>query len=309
MALNRLRKWILGLPVLGGIIMGCASIPFIETGVVGCQVMPPLDFLPTEVLEAAGFESQEGPFLGLLIIPGYLVIAFTTGALFRVYFHIRKVDKKARKWKFRQNTKSTDGTSTTSSNNRQKSSRSALSHMRAEVFWQSVLYLVALYLTWFVYLSVTVHAERYITSHYALWTFLFFIAPLQGFLNSLCYFRPRLSRHWRKWRKSHRGKKKRASQDSANSEATEEIGEIIGEVEPAADLVRENAQAPEAGPQGDAVALASSHTSSSSIYFGSSDLDRRSESLDTPLGVMAEVDESFKGSITNGSLSNSGVFG
>jgi hypothetical protein len=62
------------------------------------------------------------------------------------------------------------------------------------------MYLVAFYLSWLVYLVVVViDLDKYILGYYALWSFVHFIVPLQGFLNCRSvYCRPRLSRRWNK---------------------------------------------------------------------------------------------------------------
>mmetsp|Transcript_19122 Transcript_19122/g.27524 ORF Transcript_19122/g.27524 Transcript_19122/m.27524 type:complete len:173 (-) Transcript_19122:52-570(-) len=38
--------------------------------------------------------------------------------------------------------------------------------------------------------------------YYVFWCFMVFILPLQGFMNSLVYFRPRLARRWERFRKA-----------------------------------------------------------------------------------------------------------
>lgn len=236
---RQLRKWLIGIPIVIGVILAGVAVPFVATGVTACQLVMPIEWLPKELEDIVGNTTSKAPILTLQIIPGYIAIAFCTLALIWVVARMRKVDRNSMRWKIGSDTKN-----------------SALTALRMEVFWQSFTYLVALYVSWLLFLCITIEPEKYITSHYELWFYLFFATPLQGFLNAICYFRPRVSRYLRRYRKSlrHRWRKSKMGRapwmwkgrESANvmSETTE-MGDTSGgnpwaeiaAVEPAADLI------------------------------------------------------------------------
>ena len=59
------------------------------------------------------------------------------------------------------------------------------------MFWQAVFYLVAVYFCWPILLgSFTI--KHFDEKHYPFYVVFFICAPLQGFLNALVYFRPRV---------------------------------------------------------------------------------------------------------------------
>lgn len=205
--MRAVRKWMLGLPIFAGLVFACASIPFIAPAIIGCHVVPPTNFLADEVREATGYTASWGPFLGLYIIPGYSVIVYSTAALARAYLHVRKIDQKAKRWKFarqargsvnmstvgKQTISASFGLQTSNTNSpRRKTSRgrnlkSNLKSLKREVFWQSFFYLFALYLSWFTYLAIAVDLEEYFGGYYKLWTVLGFLLPIQGeFLGACC---------------------------------------------------------------------------------------------------------------------------
>lgn len=191
--LRRLRKYLLGLPILAGTVLALASLPFITPCFNGCHIPPPTSTLLKE-LEIADFSSSWGPYLCLYIIPGYLVITYTTVVMLRVYLRVRRINRASSRWTFQnQESKSSQSATNRPALLRQRQ-RTSIVHFQSEVAWQSAFYLVALYLTWFVTLIVALVAGSILTSHYRFWTFIFFMTPLQGFLNSLVYLRPRLSR-------------------------------------------------------------------------------------------------------------------
>mmetsp|Transcript_736 Transcript_736/g.1206 ORF Transcript_736/g.1206 Transcript_736/m.1206 type:complete len:586 (-) Transcript_736:240-1997(-) len=242
--LRKMRKWLIGVPVLLGSVVGFASIPFVESGVIGCHLVPPVPFFSTEVLEALGLTSSYVPFVALFVVPGYLVIAYSTGTLIRVSMNMRKVDNNSKRWRFSPRRLQAEDEA---KKKKTKRKQTPLTMLRREVFWQSFMYLVALYLTWLIYISVTVNTKDYILSHYGLWTFVFFITGIQGFLNSLVYFRPRIARYWASWRKETKKKKKQeeAKRSQATSEAPSASSDMepwanIRDIEPAADLVDAN---------------------------------------------------------------------
>mmetsp|Transcript_31937 Transcript_31937/g.52706 ORF Transcript_31937/g.52706 Transcript_31937/m.52706 type:complete len:581 (-) Transcript_31937:1311-3053(-) len=206
--LLKLRKWLIGIPLLLGLIIACASLPFISSSIQGCHIPPPSSSLH-QTANFEGASSSWGPYLGLYIIPAFLVIIFTTFVMLRVYLHVRKINMKAQKWRFNaKNASSTTSasqnkSSVTSSNlssQRRQPTRNAAANFQSELAVQSAMYLIALYLCWFIYLIVAVLLDRVATSHYPLWCFVYFVLPLQGFLNSVTYFRPRMVKKFQRWK-------------------------------------------------------------------------------------------------------------
>uniref|UniRef100_A0A7S1GLW7 Uncharacterized protein n=1 Tax=Cyclophora tenuis TaxID=216820 RepID=A0A7S1GLW7_CYCTE len=63
-----------------------------------------------------------------------------------------------------------------------------------EVFWQSVFYLSALYLTWPILIFATNRSAE-LLGVYGFWLAVYTLVPLQGALNAIVYFRPRVWRH------------------------------------------------------------------------------------------------------------------
>jgi len=89
--------------------------------------------------------------------------------------------------------------SSTSHLSRKKSSLMprSKSSLKTKVIYQCALYLLALYMSWIPYLSLTIHISQPRDRHefnYTLWNFAFFLLPLQGFLNAMVYFRQRVTK-------------------------------------------------------------------------------------------------------------------
>jgi len=74
--------------------------------------------------------------------------------------------------------------------------------LKGKVMFQCSLYLIALYLSWIPYLSLTMKiksSREVLQYNYSLWTFSFFLLPLQGFLNAVVYFKRRIARQLYTW--------------------------------------------------------------------------------------------------------------
>jgi hypothetical protein len=288
--LNRSRKWVLGFPIVTGAILSFASIPFMASSFIGCHFNKPTSIFPPEILEKLGMQSSWGPILGLYIIPGYAVIAYSTATVIRVFLHVRKIDNKANKWRI--TSKPSSNIATSSSHQRgghvsataQSSKRSRknlsfrrsdekkmkkIANLKSEVYWQSFWYLCALYLCWLVYLMVLVYTDGFLKGdNFGLWTFCYFVYPLQGALNAFVFFRPRLAAYWSKCTKRllskgclFIGKKYSPStaeasvkseslnelpnEGSSSSISNEEISDLFRyrPLDPTADLVKRNERA------------------------------------------------------------------
>lgn len=276
--LKKLQKWMLGGPIVVGTILACASIPFTTTSQTGCHIPPPYKRL-IELAEAHAWNATWGPYLALVIIPGYSVLAYTTIALGLVYWHIRKINQKAQKWQFHApanvnaNIVISAGSSALSASTNQKAKRTkrkkrrtAAQGMQAKVAWQSAWYLFALYLSWFFYLTLGVNMESLITGNYPVWVIMSFITPLQGFTNSLVYVRPRISRFLSKLRKERKVRQKILAAEAAATGAangssgwleksvTSDSSDDVYEnpdicAEPAADIVAMNNIVEESGDE------------------------------------------------------------
>lgn len=189
-----------------GALFGFASIPFVAPGAYGCHVIPPLSYLSHAANERMGFPQSWAPFLILYIIPGYLSIAYTTGALVYVYWKVCKVEHRGNRWRWQTDSHSDSAMRRRLGGGhclqrfwraRNNTTATRLQLLQKQVLIQSAFYLWALYMTWLVYLSVFLNLEKLLTAnrYYILWSCFLFLVPLQGFLNCCVYFRPRLSNY------------------------------------------------------------------------------------------------------------------
>jgi hypothetical protein len=96
--LRKLRKWLFGIPILLGTIFSASSIPFIQTGVVGCQISPPMPLATTEVLRELGLPYLYWPFIWFMIVPGYTAIFYSTMITLYMLYRMKKVDQRSKKW-------------------------------------------------------------------------------------------------------------------------------------------------------------------------------------------------------------------
>jgi hypothetical protein len=239
--LRSIRKWLFGVPMLIGSIMGLSSIPFIQGGIVGCQLIPPIPLVPAEVLRALGMQYMLWPFIAFMLVPGYLAIAYSTLIILYMLYRMKQVDQNAKKWIISQHTPK--------SGRKVKRKETALTKLRREVFRQCVQYLAAVYVTWLFYLTMSLEAKHIMTSNYGLWILLYFVSGIQGFLNCMVYFRPRLARYWRKWRKETQERAKvtkgdngfnTSAQYSNGTMMSTETWDQIAQIEPAVDIIADS---------------------------------------------------------------------
>ena len=87
--MRRARKWLIGVPVLCGLIFTLASIPFIVPSFRGCQVVAASYRFHESTAKTIGLSSSPGPWIGLSIFPPFIVILYSTVAILRVYWHVR----------------------------------------------------------------------------------------------------------------------------------------------------------------------------------------------------------------------------
>mmetsp|Transcript_2217 Transcript_2217/g.3505 ORF Transcript_2217/g.3505 Transcript_2217/m.3505 type:complete len:755 (+) Transcript_2217:30-2294(+) len=234
--LTKYKKYLIGLPLLAGVIIASASIPFITTTWNGCQVSPPNPTLSQlDVVES--FSSSWAPFLALYAVPALLVLIYTTVTLIFVYYKVRSIGKSmnepmpstsevTRPYSVSIDDRTAASTannikrepSATSSDEEsesdnlepniaieksQSSSGKRMKKLRRTLFIQSFLYLLTLCVTWSITLwaSISVHVNKRLGVN--IWIFLaMFLMPLQGFMNAVIFFTPKIS-SWveKRWKK------------------------------------------------------------------------------------------------------------
>jgi hypothetical protein len=238
--LKDLRKWLFGIPIVVGTVLSVSSIPFIQTGVVGCQLTAPMPLASPDALRELGLPYLFWPFISFMIVPGYTAIFYSTMITVYILYRMNKVDQNSKKWVINQHLES----------KKLKTKRpvTALAKLRREVFLQCFQYLAAVYVTWLLYLTVMLESKQFMTSHYGLWIAIYFIGAIQGLLNCLVYFRPRIMGYWRNWRKARTEKHVKPTHDNNHSAgitqpSSEPAGNSIqswnqvAQIEPAVDII------------------------------------------------------------------------
>jgi len=160
--LRKMRGMMHGCPLVVGVGLAFAGIPFYHWYVYGCHLLPP----PFGELWTVMVFS---------VIPlGFSVLSITV-SMFIVYLTVRRNARASRKWSFGVGKNS----------------------LESKVFWQALLYTLSFYITWpiffSVYIAATDYTQGYDVGRYALLAVVSFVAPLQGFTNFLVYACPRLS--------------------------------------------------------------------------------------------------------------------
>jgi hypothetical protein len=242
--LRTIRKYLLGIPILCGSILGFSSIPFISNGAFGCHLTTRYPLLPVEVLQQLGYQDSNWPFVSFLLVPTFLALFYSTFITSFILFKMWRVDKRSQKWSMSQWTSILSVTP----KRKVKPRATALTTLRREVFQQCFQYLAAAFMTWFLYLLVTAKTETFIASHYELWLRVFFLGGIQGFLNCMIYFQPRMIRSWRHWRRMRQDRQYNKRNRKINSESlgmeqenqvhTANMWTEIAQVEPAVDIIQ-----------------------------------------------------------------------
>jgi hypothetical protein len=241
--LRTIRKYLLGIPILCGSILGFSSIPFISNGTFGCHLTPRYPLFPVEVLQQLGYQDSNWPFVSFLLVPAFLALFYSTFITSFILFKMWRVDKRSQKWSMSQRTSILSATP----KRKVKPRATALTKLRREVFQQCFQYLVAVYITWFLYLLVTAKTETFVTSYYELWLLVFFLGGIQGFLNCMIYFQPRMIRSWRHWRRMRQERQQETQKQNVapesleivqqNRDITPNMWTEIAQVEPAVDIL------------------------------------------------------------------------
>lgn len=230
--LKKVRLWLLCLPIVGALALACSALPHYAHVWIGCWLRPE----PFSVNSAAS---------DFTIPPIAIVTIITTACQIRVYFSVRATFRKAERWSMNKRLKkkkaeggvtadpssstfdpgkskfqtppsstfdprNSSTTQQTTKEPRRKCCQNAVlfqDNAKAAVFWQSAFYLFIYYLCWPI-LGMAVRNGG--SQSYGFWLTFAALAPLQGFLNCLIYFRPRYV-SWRKARKAARERQRRNS--------------------------------------------------------------------------------------------------
>uniref|UniRef100_A0A7S3P6F5 G-protein coupled receptors family 2 profile 2 domain-containing protein n=1 Tax=Amphora coffeiformis TaxID=265554 RepID=A0A7S3P6F5_9STRA len=158
--LKAIRWYLQGFPLVSGIGLACGAITNYHWIEYGCHILP---------LEEG---DTEWPILVFAVIPLGLSIISITMSMWFVYRAVQVQATKAKKWRL--------GGDSGGKNS-----------LEREVFWQCLLYVLAFYITWPIMFSVYL-ASVDIEGPLGLTLLIAFLAPLQGFWNSLVYLRPKI---------------------------------------------------------------------------------------------------------------------
>lgn len=160
--LQKVRIYLHAMPLaigLGLAFGGITSYGFLE---YGCHLTPHVD-VTDPVWQVMVF----------VVLPLGLSILTITGCMVCVYWSVRKQTLKARKWNLGAN---------------------QAGRMEKAVFWQCVSYVLAFYITWPLMFSVYLFSidANESSASFPLAMTVAFVAPLQGFSNSIVYLRTKL---------------------------------------------------------------------------------------------------------------------
>jgi len=187
---RRYAKWF-HTPVLFGLALALAGIPFYENFFLACYLVPPP--LAEDIVVV----------ICLCIAPIATGIAVATANMLLVYAKVRTQDAAANRW--RMNVQASQDTTVSGCSWRGLSSslfvrRSTAGErpvssnkLERSVFWQSLFYLGAFYATWPILMNTYLegdkkeHSCRY-------WLTMVTLAPLQGFFNVIVYTRPQMAK-------------------------------------------------------------------------------------------------------------------
>ena len=233
------RKWLFSAPVIAAFILAFAGIPYYSEDWVACWIE-----LPPYTAENWVY------FFGAL--PILLTTLFSTTAQICVYFAVRSQLRKSSKWRIDNVAAKTTPLRRIDMTGRLVFSKPPVSMVtagqdtpstatatgrigpclfryfgvlcsdgaEATVFWQSFFYLTAYYICWLTLLVGIFWGD---SQSFGFWCLVASLAPMQGFLNALVYFRPRVMKQRREWLKKRRNQQKSRTQEnvSANTKMAE----------------------------------------------------------------------------------------
>jgi len=170
-------------PILVGLVLAFAGIPFYDNIYLMCHVPPPYDvgFDDVQYTKASNW----GPLIALSMVPICLVTAGGCLNMSLIYFHVRKEEKAAQRWMM--NNDNSNG-------------------MSKQVFAQALLFTGSFLLCWILYFVANFGASSNLWYNYTFWVFLVILNPLMGLCNCLVYFRIKWSQMLKKWKDNFRQK-------------------------------------------------------------------------------------------------------
>jgi len=169
--LKEIRWYLNGIPLVAGIGLACGALTNYHWIEYGCHILPPP-------------EGDMWPILVFAVIPLGLSIISITMSMWVVYRAVQVQTTKAKKWRL--------GGGSGGKNS-----------LEREVFWQCLFYVLAFYITWPIMFSVYL-ASVDVDGPLGLTLTIAFLAPLQGFWNSLVYLRPKIKQWFGGSNQNHR---------------------------------------------------------------------------------------------------------
>lgn len=168
--LKKIRVWLFGSPLLLGFGLAFAVIPFVDVGWSSCQfdVYPRSEFLWSLLL--FGLFPILGSTFAIIII---LVV---------IYLKVKAQMSRSERWRFSRHQSSV----ATQQSSAVKSMRQRL---EKDVFLQCISYACAFCASWPILALAEIQATNF-DFPYWFWILVCILAPLQGFNNAICYFRP-----------------------------------------------------------------------------------------------------------------------
>lgn len=167
-SLKKMRIWLFGPPLLLGVGLSFASIPFISKGLSVC------------LASTYPIEEYLWSLLLFTVVPIMLALVVIVFLLVQIYCQVsRRVDNSI--WS------STDLQGV-------KGVSSARRKLRREVFWQCLAYAAAFGLTWPVLAVSQLAPALGADWPFGFWIFSVTVMPIQGLSNALCYFRSHIQK-------------------------------------------------------------------------------------------------------------------
>jgi len=200
--LKKVRPWLHAGPLVSAFILATASIPFSGPFFIGCFISTP-PFAPSHI-----------PIIFLSFIPISIVIILCTALMSILVIKVRQQNNAAKKWRFTPSSAPSHCVSDSALNSATWSSRrdqakrprhrDHMNERTRQVTHQAMCYLAAFYVTWPLFMNTIMFEDKLIVLGSKAKAVVFLIvntlAPLQGFLNTLIFFRLRWLRAWRQWR-------------------------------------------------------------------------------------------------------------
>jgi hypothetical protein len=218
--LKKARKYLFGTPLVVGFGLAFAVIPFTNVGWLVCQFNSyPLNDNLWKIL-VFGFI----PILGSTVVILILLVM--------IYCKVRGQSQRARRWRFKKFGKSMSAIrlhvqgsrappTPYSAPRRKVSARphtqSTTDRLEQEVFYQCLAYAASFGLSWPILALAEVKGNDF-SFPFCFWILVATVAPLQGALNAMCYFRP-----FRRFTKHNRQMSRRRARNSVvEADATAE---------------------------------------------------------------------------------------